>query len=382
MQLHRPLAYLFLTLKALSLKNISTPVPGSSQLIFRRTAVYIATGDRDGLIQLWNTTTWQESGTPYSGHTHAILDLAFSSDGTKLASVALDNTLIEWELSSTDSQKLVQAEAPGGLTAVAYSTDNTHIITGGNDFQLKIWDAGNLTVLKTKAFSGKVVDIASIKESSLFVIGGSDQKVALLDISGDMVLTEVGELLYPLTSVAVSPDGKLIAAGDLNSGITVWDIADGKFKEPRKIKNDPPENSGDLNAPGSIHSVAFSPDGKLIFSGLHNGTIRSLNVGTEEVQQNQFLNAHVKNLAVSHDSQYLVTQQDNNVLTIWDLWRGTALYQLQGEIKPGDPFAQDDSMLAVASVGPGPSTVNVYNPLNGKEIYKFNSYRICKLFNS
>ena len=54
----------------------------------------LATGDSDGLVQLWETATWQEAQPPYSGHTKAILDLAFSPDGNKLASASLDNSLI------------------------------------------------------------------------------------------------------------------------------------------------------------------------------------------------------------------------------------------------------------------------------------------------
>jgi len=340
---------------------------------------FIAIGNRDGSIQVWDTNTWQESGTTYSGHTQSILDLAFSPNGTKLASVALDNSLIEWTINSTAK---LRAETIGGMTAVAYSADNTRIITGGNDFQINVWDAESLKVTQTKAFSSKVVDIASIKGTNLLVIGGSDQKVALLDITSEAGWIPVGSMQYPLTGVAASPDKKLIAAGDINGGISIWDITDRsidkKFKEPRTIKNDPPEYTGDLNAPGSPHSLAFSPDGKLIFSGLHNGTIRSLAAETGEVaQQNLFLNTHTKKMAVSHNSQYLITQQDNYTLTVWDLWKGIALYQFQGEIKPGDPFSPDDSVFAVASVA-GPAKINIYDPSDGKELYSPNSYRDLK----
>lgn len=329
----------------------------------------IATGDRDGLIQLWNTDTWQEFEAPYSGHTKAILDLAFSPNGTKLASVAVDNTLIQWQLYSADNQEPARTPV-NEVTAVAYSADNTRIITGGNDFKINIWDAGNLAIQQTTTSSSKIVDIASIKESSLFVIGGSDQKVALLDIAGTANLIPLDNLQYSLTGVAASPKGQLIAGGDINGGITVWD---NKGTVLWQTQNYAIGDTADLNVPGSPHSLAFSPDGKSIFSGLHNGIIRSLNADTgAEVQQNQSLNAHARKLVFSHDSQYLITQHDNNLLTIWDLWNGTPLYQRQGEIKAGDPFSQNDRMFAVAS---SPSTVRVYNPANGDEIYILNGHR-------
>jgi len=339
----------------------------------------LATGDRDGLIQTWSTATWEESRAPYSGHTKAILDLAFSPDGTKLASVALDNTLLEWKVDSTDSQKPLRVEMLGGATAVAYSADSTRIVTGGNDLLINIWDAANLSFLQKKDFSSRIVDIANIKGSNLFVVGGNDQKVALLDISGEISVTAVGNLQYPLTSVAASLNGDLIAAGDINGGIAVWDITSEKFTERLKPKSYVTGNSADLDVPGSPHSLAFSPDGKLIFSGLHIGTIRSLDISTgAEVENNQEFNAHVQKLSVSHDSQILITQQNDNTLTVWDLWNGSIKYQLQGEIKAGDPFSQNDQRLAIASVVSSPATVKVYNPANGDEIYSLNSQRDLK----
>lgn len=267
----------------------------------------LATGDQDGLIQLWNTATWQEVGAPLSGHLKAILDLAFAPDGTKLASASLDNLLIQWGL--TGGQELARTQVIGGLSAVAYSDDNTRLITGGNDFQIKIWDANTLTVLKTTAFSAKIVDIAKVKGSDVFILGGTDQQVVILDITGEPVLTQVGSLQYPLTAVAVSPNGKLVAAGDINGGMTVWDISGKKFAELWKTKNYVLADVSDLTGPGSPHSLAFSPDGALIFSGLHNGIIRSVDANTgADVKQNQSLSAHVQKLAISHASQYLITQ--------------------------------------------------------------------------
>ena len=332
----------------------------------------LASGDRDGLIQLWNTDTWEEAESPYSGHAKAIIDLAFSPDGTKLASVSLDNQLIQWKVNSTDAQGSNSAEVIGGVTVVVYSADNNRLITGGNDFQINIWDSQGLKILQTTAFSSKIMDIADIKDTGLFIVGGNDRSVALLDISNGASLTPVGTLQYALTGVGASPDGKIIAGSDINGGITVWaGNTDNKFIEVWRNKNYTLGDFADPDASGSSHSLAFNPDGTLIFSGTHNGTIRSLDANTgEDIQQNRSFNAHAKNLAVSHNGKYLITQQDTDLLTIWDLWNGTPLYQLQGQIIAGDPFSQDDKMFAVDS---SPSEIKVYNPANGNEIYKLDN---------
>ncbi len=337
----------------------------------------LASGDRDGLIQLWSTQTWQESEAPYSGHTKSILDLAFSPDGKKLASISLDNRLIQWKINSTDTVKTTQVELIGGATALAYSADNTRLITGGNDFQINIWDAETLILVQTTAFSSKIVDIASVNNSNRFVIGGNDQKVALLDITGQGNISQVGALQYPLTSIAVSSDTTLIAAGDINGGIAVWESGadNGRFKEVWKNRNYVIGDPSTLNKAGTSHSILFAPDGDSMYSGLHNGFLRSLDAKTgAELQKNQMLNAHTKRLAVSPDGKYLLAQQDAALLTVWNIENGTPVYQLHGEIKAGDPFSRDGRMFAIDSTGSNPAVIKVYDTANGKETYTLTSF--------
>ena len=336
----------------------------------------LATGDRYGLIQLWSTSSWEEAQAPYSGHTKEILDMAFSPDGTKLASVSFDNTLIQWNVNPTVDPKSLRTALISVANAVAYSADNTRIVTGGNDLLLNIWDASNLTFLQKKDFTAQVVDIAALEGSNSFVIGGNDQRVVMLDISGEPILKSVGQVRYPLTHVAASPDGKLIAAADLNGGVAIWEIDGQRINDIASPKSYVVETLADPDSPGSPHSLVFSADGTRIYSGLRNGVIRSLNSTTGiEVQTNLSFNAHVKKLAVSNNSQLMIVQQDNDTLTVWNLKQGIPLYQLLGEIKEGDPFSQDDTKFAVASISPGPATINIYDATDGSEIHTLRSQR-------
>ena len=344
-------------------------------LDFSPDSTILATGDRDGLIQLWDTAAWQEARAPYSGHKKAIVDLAFSPDRTKLASVSLDNDLIQWDLNSTENSRS-SLTLLSQVSAVAYSGDSTRIVTGGNDLLINIWDAANLSFVKKKDFSAQIVDIVNVQDSSVFVIGGNDQSVGLLDISGEVRLTSVGRLRYPLTSVAASRDGRLISAGDLNGGVAVWERVDEKSNEVVRPKSLIVGDMASLEEPGSPHSIAFSQDGQWIFSGLQNGTIRSLNASTgADEKQALLFNAHAEKLAISHDSQIMITQQENGTLTIWDLWSGAPRYQLPGQIKGNAPFSPDDQLFAVASVDPGPSLVTVHDSGDGEIRYTFRSQR-------
>lgn len=326
----------------------------------------IASGDREGLIQLWHVDTWEEFETPFSGHKQSILDLAFSPDGTKLASVALDNTLIQWQVSPQDAPNPVRLTV-SGATAVTYSSDGNRLITGGNDFKINVYDAANPALLQSITASAKIVDIAS--GGNRLVVGGADQRISILDLE-NATLTPVGSMQYPLTAVAFSPDGQYIAGGDINGGVAIWD------QNPTPLwrsQNYVLGNSASITMPGSPHSLSFSPDGKLIFSGLQNGTLRALNTNTgEEVATNRTLNVRANKTVFSHDGKYALTQQGNNTLTMWEVWRATPLYQIQGSLKEGDAFSQNDRMFAIAA---DIDTVKIHESTSGRELYALNEHQ-------
>ena len=66
----------------------------------------------------------------------------------------------------------------------------------------------------------------------------------------------------PIWSIAVSPDGQLLASGGLDGGLRLWQVADGTLLNTL------------AGQPGLIWSTAFSPDGKLLTSATPDGFIR------------------------------------------------------------------------------------------------------------
>lgn len=73
-----------------------------------------------------------------------------------------------------------------------------------------------------------------------------------------------------VTSVAVSPDGRLVAAGSLDKMVRVWDIHSAKQLERLEGHKD------------SVYSVAFMPDGKSLISGSLDKTIKLWELGTQD----------------------------------------------------------------------------------------------------
>lgn len=111
----------------------------------------VATGSSDQRIKLWNSQTAAELAT-YTGHTADVLALAFSPDGTRLASGSADTTARLWSVTMNQAlQTLSPCVSP--IVTVQYSHDGSQLLTGiaaANSILLNtVPSQGNDLILRT-----------------------------------------------------------------------------------------------------------------------------------------------------------------------------------------------------------------------------------------
>ena len=69
-----------------------------------------------------------------------------------------------------------------------------------------------------------------------------------------------------ITSVAISPDSRYVAAGSLDTVVRIWDVVTGQLLEQLRGHRD------------SVYSVAFTPDGRGLVSGSLDKTLKGWDV--------------------------------------------------------------------------------------------------------
>lgn len=74
-----------------------------------------------------------------------------------------------------------------------------------------------------------------------------------------------------VTTVAMSPDNRFVAAGSLDKSVRVWDVTTGYLCERLE---------GDVGHKDSVYSVAFAPNGKDLVSGSLDKTIKMWELST------------------------------------------------------------------------------------------------------
>ena len=166
---------------------------------------------------------------------------------------------------------------------------------------LSRWNFSNLTVWQ-----------AYLQDANLHQIN-----FAGADLSTSVFAENFGSGL----SVAFSPDGKLLAMGDTNGEIHLWQL---------------PETQLLISSKGHaslVFSVVFSPDSRMLASGSADGTVKLWDCSTGQCLK--VLQGHTSNVwsvAFSPDGQSIASGSGDGTVCCWDLNTGQCLKTLQGHL--------------------------------------------------
>jgi WD40 repeat protein len=279
----------------------------------------LATGSRDDTVKLWDLVTGRPVVTLRS-EIGPVVSIAVSPDGQTVACGREGGTVTVWGLPSRRVIATLRGHA-GPVLALAFSPDG-RILSSGDEGgpstqgKVKLWETGTwreLTLREGLAHRLGAPSVVFVVSALAFSPDGRvlaaaqvEKKVRRWEVATQRELPPLEEQVGFLTSVRFSPDGTLLCAGSNQGAVNVWD--------PRSAR----EIAKLQGHSESVTCVAFSPDGKTFASGSSDGLVKLWNTLT--LQEVATLRGHtrgVNSLAFSPDGSLLATGGEDATVRLW-----------------------------------------------------------------
>jgi hypothetical protein len=267
--------------------------------------------------------------------------LLVSPTGHHLLGGGNDGILRIWDV-ETGEQTAELTGHQGAIAAVAQTLDGQKAITASWDQTVRVWDLTTGTTERVLRGHTEVVTCVAVAADGLTLVSGSrDRTVRLWDLSRDEAITTFAEHDASVEAIAISPDNPpVLASSDARGAVQIWHL--GTRERLRAM----PSHAA------SVHALAFCPHQPAVITGSWDMTIKSRHLHTGALRQT--LSGHllpITSLAVSRDGSWLVTGSHDCTLKLWDLATGSLLATLSQHTAPVESVAlgQEDSLIASSS---------------------------------
>src|SRR5947208_4987770 len=290
-----------------------------STLAFSPDGSTLASGSWDGTLKLWNL---QSGALLWRGrHTNSISCLVFSPDGRLLPSSGRHATVQFWD--AHDGTNLQILPHPGSVYRVTWSPDGGLLASGDFAGSIRLWQVQKTAparcVQTIEGHTDRVLGLAFAPDGRTLASGSWDRTVKLWEVVNGRLLQTLSGHRDKVHCVAWSPDGRTVASGSVDKTIWLYDVVQGHSQVALRGHG------------GAVYSLAFTSDSASLLSGGEDGTLRVWDVASRQcLRVMQGYAIGIYEIDWSPDGMHLVSGGTDTLVTIWDVTTGTASKVLRG----------------------------------------------------
>lgn len=289
--------------------------------------------------------------------------VSFSSDGKFIVAGVADYTAILWDAATGKElrkYKKTNSSCTSCVVEARISPDNKYIISAYSD-SLKIFDRETGALVRELYGQGGSPEGISISADNRYIAGFEYGIVEVWDLkTWKMVLKAGDNSGKRILSIAISPDGKEIIAGNEKRTAEVYVISSGENAMTLKgYLNQVDERiltDSYMYWAALVNEARLSPDGKYIAVGRSGNNVRLIDFTTGKVYKT--LKGHksmVISLCFSSDGKYLATGGLDGKAIVWDVETGDTIRSISFPDEKLAIFSvdisDDNKMLATADWG-------------------------------
>ncbi|MDJ0578811.1 AAA-like domain-containing protein [Crocosphaera sp.] len=301
---------------------------GINSLSFSLDGKYIASGDKNGQLCLWELSqdklVLRECQEAHQGWINSV-----NFNQEYLATGGKDGIVRLWNLKSEKIREWSTNQSE--VETVHFSPDGKHIATGGNDGKISFWKLSGEKIREWKGHEGRVrsIDITVQEGQQYLVSVGNDGMIRLWNLSEEKIPdNEWRAHKSQIKSVSFSPDGKILATVGQDGILKLWD----------RLGRQLAQLKADMTGSNSV-SFNPTPEAQRLASVGNDGTIRLWNLSRELIVEFKSGDLdEISSVRFDSEGRYIVTKEKNGTIRLGNL----SNYQLQ-------PFVEQQSRAAFRS---------------------------------
>lgn len=242
--------------------------PEASQLLWARNGKIMPV--------LWDVESGRRLGILSSkemGHSANIISMTFSADGRYIATGDIQGTVVIWN--RTDRSVVRRFKAHSGETRyLMFSPVKNELISAGSDGALRLWGISGADPLATllEPSEYNVNALAVSADGVLLYAAREDMTVKGWMVSSRNLRSTLNFNNRQINSIALSPDNGFMAFAEENETVILWNIREGKMAWKSELNS-------------SATRVLFSPDGEKLYSSGGDNWIREWDVKTGHLRK-------------------------------------------------------------------------------------------------
>ncbi len=347
---------------------LETAAGAINSVAFTRDSKLVGAASSDGIARVYDARTGLRL-VLLNGHATSVTSIAFSPDQKTIVTGSTDRTARIW---LTDTGRLLRTLTGDADTVVSafFTAGGTQAVTASADGTVRIWDPGTAPELTSvlSAADRPITSLAVSADGRSFLTGDQRGRMVRWSLDGTPLrTTDVGS---PITDVAFGPQGPVAAVEPQRAvayasatGLIARGGDDGIVRIAHAGRRGKPIV---LRARGEgVQAIAFTSGGDMIATGTADGAVRLWDPRTgKPLRSLRGHRAEVTSAAFAPDGEKLVTTSRDGDARLWNVASGKTVAVLRGHggLVSQASFSSDGQWVATA----GPTTVGIWPVATGR----------------